>query len=202
MRVALFGGSFDPIHRGHVEPVVLAREQLGIDSVIFLPTARPPHKPSRSFAPPHRRFAMVELALLDRGGCFVSAHELTPGRSAYTIDTVEYFAGRFPGSEVFLLLGADSLATFYTWKRWQDIAETVRLVVLSRPGWDEDRLPEEAPLELHELARSERVLRVENEAVDVSSTAIRECLARGEEPHPGELSDLVLRYIHKYALYR
>ena len=80
MKLGLFGGSFDPIHRGHIEPVQAARKALGLERVIYLPTAVPPHKPGRILAPAHARYAMVEMALLEEEGLYASTFELTLGR--------------------------------------------------------------------------------------------------------------------------
>ena len=77
MNIALFGGSFDPIHKGHIEPVLKAKRQLGLDRVVYLPTARPPHKPGRQFATSHARWTMVELALLGEPDLLVSPLELS-----------------------------------------------------------------------------------------------------------------------------
>jgi len=200
MKIGLFGGSFDPIHRGHIEPVREARRLLRLERVIYLPTATPPHKPRRALAPAHARYAMVELALLDEEGLYVSAHELTPERPAYTVDTLEHFRRQMPDSELHLLIGGDSFADLHHWVRWQEIAAAARLVVLARPGWDLDSIPLDPGVAA--LARTDRVLVVRQAAVDVSSTRLREQLAAGLPIPPGDVPDLVVRYVQKYGLYR
>ena len=200
MKVGLFGGSFDPIHRGHIEPVREARRQLSLERVIYLPTATPPHKPRRALAPPLARFAMVELALLDEEGLYVSAHELTPDRPAYTVETLEHFRREMPEAELHLLIGGDSFADFHHWVRWPEIAAAARLVVLARPGWDLDSIPLDP--EVAALSRTDRVLVLRQPAVDVSSTRLREQLAAGLPLAAGTVPDLVVRYVHKYGLYR
>jgi cytidyltransferase-like protein len=107
-RVGLFGGSFDPIHQGHIAPVQMARQALAIERVLYLPTAHPPHKPEHVMAPPLARYAMVELALLGQSGLYASSFELTHERPAYTIDTVAHFRRELPGCRLFLLIGSDS----------------------------------------------------------------------------------------------
>ena len=200
MKLGLFGGSFDPIHRGHIEPVREARRALGLDRVIFLPTAKPPHKPGRVLAPAHARYAMVELALLFEEGLYASTYELTVDRPAFTIETLEHFRRESPGAEIFLLIGGDSLADLHHWVRWREIPQAARLVVLDRPGWDLDA-PALDP-EVAELARTDRVLLLRQPPVDVSSTRLREMLAAGLPLPAGAVPELVVRYLQKYALYR
>lgn len=199
MKLALFGGSFDPIHRGHIEPVQAARKIVGLDRVLYLPTAVPPHKPGRVLAPAHARYAMVEMALLDEEGLYASTFELTLGRPAYTIETLESFREALPDVDLHLLIGGDSYADLDHWVRWQEIVDAARLVVLTRPGWT----LEEASLspELADLARSGRVLFVRQPPVDISSTRLREIFRRGERPPAGTVPEAVVRYVQKYALY-
>lgn len=209
MRLGLFGGSFDPVHRGHLVTARAARRQLGLDRVLLLPTADPPHKPPRH-AGALARFAMVEIALLHEEGLYVSGHELTPGTTAYTVDTLEHFRGEHPDAELCYLLGSDSLADFDTWRRWKDILRLARLVVLARPGWALEEVLDDLPGELRErLVEGASDLRdglgppvVVERLVDVSSTEIRDTLEAGEEPPENLLPAGVLDYIQKYGLYR
>jgi nicotinate-nucleotide adenylyltransferase len=200
MKIGLFGGSFDPIHQGHIEPVREARRALGLDRVIYLPTAKPPHKPGRSLAPPLARFVMVELALLREEGLEVSPHELTLERPAYTIETLEHFRRELPEAELFLLVGSDSFADLPHWVRWREIPQVARLVVLPRPGWELATVP--LDLEVAALASTDRVLFLRQRPVDASSTRLRELLAAGLPLPAGVVPDLVVRYVQKYDLYR
>lgn len=200
MKIGLFGGSFDPIHRGHIEPIQEARRALGLDKVLYLPTARPPHKPGRAMAPALARYAMVELALLQEEGLYVSPHELTLERPAYTIETLEHFRREMPETELFLIIGGDSFADLHLWVRWREIPQVARLVVLARPGWDLDTGALHG--EVAELARTDRVLLLRQKPVDISSTRLREILAAGLPVPEGALPDLVVRYVQKYDLYR
>lgn len=204
MKVGLFGGSFDPIHCGHVEPVREARRALGLDRVLYLPTAQPPHKPKRQAAPPLARFAMVELALLGEEALYVSPYELTLGRPAFTVESLEHFRRELPGAELHLILGADSFLDLPQWHRWRRLPELAHLVVLARPGWELARTTRDGgrSAELADLLAAGRVTIVERQPVDLSSSAIRALLAAGEEPPPGALPPLVLEYVRKYQLYR
>ena len=196
-RIGLFGGSFDPIHNGHIRPVRAARESLGLDVVHYLPTARPPHKPQGTRAAALLRNTMVELALLPFPELVVSDAELDFGRSVYTIETVERYGAEFPDAELHLLLGVDSFNELPGWRRFDDLIEAVKLVVLARPG--ERGLDAEVRSSV-EKARGYVLVR--HRSVDVSSSDIRRRLARGAEVSPDLMPDPVLRYCRKYGLYR
>lgn len=202
MKLGLFGGSFDPPHRGHLEPVRMARQRFALDRVVYLPTAQPPHKPGPRLASALARYTMVELALLAEQELFASPYELTLGRAAYTADSLAHFRGQYPDAELSLLVGADSFATLHTWRRWREIARGIRLVVLARPGWEAERLRREVPPEVWGLVESGQASLMSGPAIDLSSTLLREVLGRGDEPPAGALSPLVLEYVRKYSLYR
>jgi nicotinate-nucleotide adenylyltransferase len=199
-KLGLFGGSFDPIHYGHILPVRAAKEALGLDRVVYLPTAKPPHKGAR-VATPLQRWAMVELALLDQDGLDASPLELTP-EPAYTIETLEHFAQAEPGAQLHLLIGGDSFADLPHWRRWRELFALARVVVLVRPGWEGEGLLAAAPPELAAAVASGRVSFVANPPVAVSSTELRETFAAGRAPAPGSVPEPVVKYIRKYGLYR
>lgn len=198
MKTGLYGGSFDPIHLGHVAPVQAARRALGLDRVLYLPTGRPPHKPGRHLAPTLARFAMVELALLHEEGLFVSDHELHDDRPSYTVETLEHFHRVLPADELFLLLGSDSLADLASWRRWRELPELAELVVLHRPGWERSALVPE----IAALLASGRVHLVNNPPIEVSATELRSRLERGESLPAGTIPQQVLDYVDKYGLYQ
>jgi len=199
-KIGLFGGTFDPIHVGHVAPVRAARAALGLERVFFLPTAHPPHKAARRFAPALARFAMVELALLDEEGMFASTHELREEPS-YTVETLEHFGAELPGADLHLILGSDSLAEIQTWRRWRELPRLARLVVLTRPGSEAALRPQVLPAPLRAAWETGRVLLVEHEPVPVSATELRLALTMGAEPPAGSLHPRVLDYARKYRLY-
>jgi nicotinate-nucleotide adenylyltransferase len=202
MKIGLFGGTFDPIHVGHILPVKQARTQLGLDLVIYLPTAIPPHKPGGQVAPPHARWTMVELALLSEPGLVADPFELTPQREAFTVESAEHFRSTFPAADLYLLIGCDSFAELHTWRRWEDLVAMVKLGVLVRPDWRPGALEAQLTPEVAALIGTDRVSFITNEPVAVSATELRRALAEGTQPPEGWLPDLVLEYIHKYNLYR
>jgi nicotinate-nucleotide adenylyltransferase len=204
-RVGLYGGSFDPIHWGHLRTVQAARSALGLDEVLYLPTARPPHKEGQQLAPALARFAMAEIALLGEPEMRVSDLELLRDGPAYTVESLEHFRRIWPETKLFLLLGSDSLAQLSTWRRWRELPELAELAVLLRPGAASHRA------EVVRIAEREPVLRaaleagrlhiVEGPLLAISSRQVRARLAAGDWPGPEVLPPLVLEYIRKYRLY-
>jgi nicotinate-nucleotide adenylyltransferase len=202
MKIGLFGGTFDPIHFGHILPVKEARTQLGLDRVIYLPTAIPPHKPGGQIASPHARWTMVELALLAEPGLVADPFELTPEREAFTVESVEHFRSALPDADLYLLIGCDGFVELHTWKRWEDLVAMVKLGVLVRPDRRPGALEAQLTPEVAALMGTDRVCFITNDPVAVSATELRRLLAEGAETPEGWLPDLVLEYIHKYNLYR
>lgn len=197
-RLGVYGGSFDPIHRGHVEPVRAAVDQLSLDRVLYLPTAAPPHKPGVEMAPIARRFAMVELALLDEPRLQVSDLEMRAAPS-YTVETLERLRSEVGDAELWLLIGADSLAAIESWRRWDELFELARVAVLRRPRRSRRSIAADASPELAE--RLGVVTWIDNPPVDLSATEIRHRLRAGESPPTGALEPSVLHYVRKYRLY-
>jgi nicotinate-nucleotide adenylyltransferase len=218
MRIGLFGGSFDPIHCGHLTPVLDAVEELGLDRVVYLPTGRPPHKPDRKLAPALARYAMTEMAVLGHQRLWVSGRELDESTPSYTIDTLLHFRGEHPNDELHLLIGADSYLELRSWHRVQEIVAMAQLAVLVRPGVDvpqpraADALDAASREDAHASSadaradpralRADGVRFVHNRPLEVSSTAVRRCLARGERPPAGWVPDPVVDFALKYRLYR
>lgn len=202
MKLGLYGGSFDPIHLGHIDPVRRARQALGLDRVLYLPTARPPHKEGRRQAPALARYAMVELALLGEDGLFVSPFEMERSTPSYTVDTLEHFQQIEPWAELHLLIGADSFLELERWVRWRRIAELAKLVILPRPGFDGEVFDQGLTPPLRRLIEGEGAVVIEEpELVDVSSTGVRQRLTEDSAVLDDVLPPLVIDYIRKYELY-
>jgi len=198
VRLGLYGGSFDPVHLGHLLPVRHAMETLGLDRVLYLPTARPPHKRRRELAPALARFTMVELALLDEPRMWVSALEIEAAEVSYTVDTLRTFSREQPESELYLLLGSDSFLGLPTWRAWRELPGLAKLVVMARPGWRMADLPPE----LARLVDDGSVHMVpQSVQIDASSSEIRRRIARGEPGLDDLIPRLVLEYIRKYEFY-
>ena len=134
MNILLFGGSFNPIHLGHLSMAKLAQESFAIDKVFFIPTKNHPfHKDSLKTSE-QARVEMVDLAIKDCDDFFLSKFELERDTTSYTYDTVVHFRELYPNSNIFLLIGEDNLYTFDKWYRYKELLEVVTLVVATRQG--------------------------------------------------------------------
>jgi len=137
MRIGVFGGSFDPVHVGHLIAAECCREQAALDRVLFVPAAIPPHKQSRGLAAGPHRLEMLALATAGHPAFAVSGDELDRGGVSYTVDTLARLADRLPGDELFLLLGPDAVADFAGWREPARIAGLARLVAMERAVLDD-----------------------------------------------------------------
>lgn len=191
MRLAFFGGSFDPPHVGHLLAVQDAFDQLALDRLVVIPAATQPLK-SAEVTPAAQRLAMTRLTFGDDPRFEVSDVEVRRGGVSFTVDTLEHFAARHPHAERFLLLGADVLATFGQWREPARVLTLARPVVLVRHS-DEAEQPDE-------LAGA-RVLKLATRRVDVSSTEIRARVRSGRSIR-GFVTDSVAALIERDGLYR
>jgi nicotinate-nucleotide adenylyltransferase len=140
-RIGLYGGSFNPIHAGHLLVAQAAQEELQLDRIYFVPTARSPFKPDQDPAPDACRLRWLRLALAGRSEWEVDPQEITRGGISYTIDTVRDYRGRFAGAELFYLIGADHLAQLPQWREAATLARLAQFVVIPRPGQVSAELP-------------------------------------------------------------
>ena len=202
MKVALFGGSFDPIHNGHIEPVLDAIKTAELDRVLYCPTARPPHKEGLDMAPALRRYAMVEAALVPWKKLRVSTFELREDGESLTIGTVRHYLESRPEWELSLLLGADAWAEIHTYQRWEELLELVSVLVMTRPGAASAPPAEALRPSAQRAIEQGRVSFVPNRGVAVSSGELRGMLSRGEDPPAGWVPSPVVEFIAKYRLYR
>ena len=188
-RIGVFGGTFDPIHRGHVDVADAVHRALGLDRMLVVVANEPWQKAGRPVSPAEDRYAMVEAALRDRPGLEPSRIELDRGGPSYTIDTVRRLLGDDPTAEVVVVVGADVVGGLVTWHEHEALRDLVTLAVVDRPG-----APGVDPSE------GWRFVRVPVEPLDVSSTALRSRLEAGE-PVDGEVPASVIRCIAERHLY-
>jgi nicotinate-nucleotide adenylyltransferase len=140
-RIGLFGGSFDPVHLGHLLVAQAAREELELARLVFIPAAQSPFKPDRQPSPAPKRLRLLRLALAGQTWCDIDAQEIQRGGVSYTIDTVRDYAARFPEARLFYLIGADHLPQLPKWRAAEELARRVEFVVIPRPGQAEQPFP-------------------------------------------------------------
>jgi nicotinate-nucleotide adenylyltransferase len=219
LSIGLFGGTFDPIHRGHVQVAEAVRRRFALERICLVPSAQPPHK--QTFTAAAHRLAMVRLAVGSRPGWEVSDLELKRRGPSYTIDTVALVKRSSPpGTRLYFLLGSDAFLEFNTWKAYDKLVKEVTLIVLARGGSDEDRL---APM----VARLERFVTrhfpggyrwdavggafvhpdslpihvFDGPRLEISASRIRRLIAGGQDVR-SLLDEAVADYIERKGLYR
>jgi nicotinate-nucleotide adenylyltransferase len=140
-RIGLYGGSFDPVHLGHLLVAQAAHEEVGLDKVIFVPAAQSPFKPDRALSPDKFRVQLLRLALAARSYCEIDCQELQRGGVSYTIETISNYRARFPEAELFYLIGADHVGQLPKWREARKLGELIEFVVIPRPGQPEQEFP-------------------------------------------------------------
>jgi nicotinate-nucleotide adenylyltransferase len=185
MRLGIFGGTFDPVHYGHLLLAECCREQLGLNELWFVPAAVPPHKQGRELTPGSLRAEMLELAIAGHTALRVCRYEIDRGGVSYTVDTLAHVRSEHPDAELFFLLGADSLRDLPGWRdpvRLCELATPVVVGRVSHPGIEAASALDYGPLA--EILSAERIAqirghRVEMPLVELSSSDIRRRVATG-----------------------
>jgi nicotinate-nucleotide adenylyltransferase len=192
LRIGLFGGTFDPIHLGHLIIAEEARERAELDRVVFVPSGIPPHKSHGPVSSSSSRLEMTRLAVEGNPGFEVSDFEAAREQASFTIETVRHFRKELGhGAELLLVMGADSILEISTWKNPRELLSESRPIVVSRPGFDLGKL---------EPWLREQALLVEGVLVDISSTDIRGRLVSGRSVRY-LVPPSVLSYIRDNQLY-
>lgn len=217
MRIGLFGGTFNPIHLGHLKIIGEVRNAFSLDRVVLIPAAIPPHKPARDMARTEDRMTMVRLATAGCQGLAVSDVEIQREGISYSIDTVNHFQRtQSPETELFFIVGVDAFMEFDTWKAHDELLERMSFIVMTRPDAgrsDLDGQREALGVFLHDRlsngyhydpaqkafvhCRKQPLYILEVTPVDISSTLIRNRIRRGKP-----IADLVPGSVHDYILQR
>jgi nicotinate-nucleotide adenylyltransferase len=193
VRLAIFGGSFDPPHIGHLLAAQDAFDQLSLDRLILVPAATQPLKTGREATDAPRRLDMARLLVEGDSRFEVSSVEVDRGGLSFTVDTLAHFAREFPDAERFFLIGADVLASFGQWREPHRVVALARLAILERAGDQPPMLPSGLD--------ERRLTHLPTRRVDVSSTDIRERVRQGRSIR-GFVTDGVAAYIARAGLYR
>lgn len=200
IRVGIMGGTFDPIHYGHLVTAEAARSQFGLDEVVFTPAGNPPHKKDYEVTPAEARYLMTVLAINDNPFFKVSRMELDRSGYTYTIDTLKQFSEQYgQNAQLFFISGADAVLDILTWKDVGEVLHYCTFIAATRPGYPIEKLAQKL-CELEELYGKE-VFPMEVTGLDISSTDIRRRIKEGLSVKY-LLPDSVERYIEKNGLYR
>lgn len=188
-RIGLFGGSFDPVHNGHIEAVNSFLKSGVIDEVWILLTPDPPHKTDQQKTDYEHRYNMLKLAFEESDRIKISEFEKELPKPSYTLQTIHHLKNQFPDYTFFLCLGEDSLQSFHKWHRYEEILEECTLLVVDRPGSDHSGVDSDI---------MEQTILVDHQPIDISSTEIRET---SDSSSIQKLPDEVQNYIQKNKLY-
>jgi len=191
-RIGIFGGTFDPIHIGHLAVAERACDELGLLKVVFVPALRPPHKPYRHISPIEDRLCMLKLAIGGNDRFLWSDVDMRPDEPSFTALMLERVGRQYPNAELFFIIGEDSLRDFGTWHQYDHILHLTKLAVAARPGVVvSDDIYAKVP------GLRERVVRFAAPLLEVSSTALRQRVSEGKS-----IRYLVPTAIHEYIQIR
>lgn len=206
--LALLGGTFDPVHHGHLRTALEVAEALAAERVLLVPAGQPPHR-SPPVASGSARLALLAAAVADESRLAVDDRELRRGGPSYTVLTLEELRSEHGARPLALVLGMDAFLGLASWHRWSELVELAHLVVVHRPGWSP---PEDGPVgalwrarradRAAELAAQPagRVLALATTQLDIAASRLREMLASGHDPRY-LMPDAVRRMIHEQGLY-
>jgi nicotinate-nucleotide adenylyltransferase len=198
-RLGILGGTFDPIHFGHLDAADAARRALQLDRVLLIPSFDPPHRPTDPMASGFHRFALVALAIQGNDALSASDMELTRTGPSYTADTLRAVARQgWRPSQIFFILGSDAFAEIATWREYPAVLDTANFVVIARPGTTLDAATARTPSLRGRLGQS--IFLVEARTRDVSSSTIRARLAT-RQPIDDLVPAAVARHIAAHHLY-
>ena len=217
-RIAIYGGTFDPVHSGHLEVAKSVSELFAIDEFLFVPARLAPHKLARDVSPAWHRYAMLALATRDEPRLCISTIELDSQEPQYTVDTLFQFRSQFQdAADLFFVMGADSWAEITSWREWQRLLTLANLIVVTRPGYEvstaevvKDIATRVVDVRGSSTAQTSGMVKAGspqvfiNDAVmnEVSATAVRQAARADRESDLNKLVPLdVAAYIRKYKLY-
>jgi len=195
----IFGGTFNPVHLGHINIALKLIQLKKVEQVIFIPALQPPHKLKDNIAPQKHRLAMLKLAVQGNQNLFISDHELNRKAVSYTINTASYFAEIF-GNNLFLIIGSDSLLELYTWHKAEELVNRYQFIIYSRPDYDITNQNE--LISYFGKTDTEKLMAsiVMDEHYFLSSSKIRQMIQNGKSVSKF-LQDSVIDYIEKHRLY-
>ena len=178
MRIGIYGGSFDPVHVGHVNAALTFKEELSLDKIIVIPAYQPPHKKGLAMTPSEHRLNMCNIAFGKLPGFEVSDIEIKREDEGYMADTIAQLREIYPEDEFYLLMGGDMLLYFRRWYAWHKIAEEAVLAVAAR-NWEDDSALEAEAAVLRSYGATVRIVPID--VKEISSTSVRETVRRADD---------------------
>ncbi len=171
MKTGIFGGTFNPIHNGHIFNARFIKDEFNLDRILFIPTGEPVHKKLSGNVTGELRYEMVSLAIADQEGFEASRIELDRPEPSYTVITLRELAETFPEDDFYLIIGADSFNELDSWMEYESIINTVPVIVMKRPG--------DSELRKSVSRKIAKLLVADNRNIDISSSVVRDRIARG-----------------------
>lgn len=196
--LGILGGTFDPVHMGHLRMAEAVYEKMQLEKIIFIPAYVAPHKVGLDFAPAEERFAMTKLAVEPFADFTVSDLELKRSGVSYTIDTVRELSRIYAGKKLYFIIGADSVVQLHTWNNIYDLLELATFVAAGRPGYEGVK---EQVVETLGREAAEKIVLLDTPEYDISSTDIRTRIRSGASL-AGLVPSVVEEYIRNHGLYR
>lgn len=197
MKIGIFGGSFNPIHNGHIHLATAAADGLGLDRVIFMPSNVAPHKIGKSVAPNEDRYNMCKLACEGHKNFEVSRYEIDRDEISYSVYTVKHFREKYPNDELFWIVGSDMFLCFDKWYKFKEILAMCSLCCASRETDDFEQLVKKRA----ELEKYGKIFLVKSPPVELSSTKIRDLIKKNQNCYC-YLNKKVVQYIVERKLYK
>ena len=198
-RVGLLGGTFNPIHSGHIRMACIALDEFILGEVVFIPTGSPPHKRNEYVAPAEHRLNMLRLAIQDESRFSVDSIEIYREGLTYTVDTLEVLCQEHPNTEYYYIIGADTLYELTGWRNFNRVIALTQFICVLRPGVDDDRVHEYA--QMLNQRYGPRIAIAQDKGPDISSSLIR-CLIADNRLAAGLMPESVAEYIRLNQLYR
>lgn len=210
-RIAFYGGSFDPLHIGHLKIAGELAALFHLDSFVFIPAFHAPHKKGKNPTSAFHRYAMLASATANIPNVFVSKMELESPDEPFTIETLEKLKREFAEDKLFFVIGADSWREITTWREWENVLTIVNLIVVTRPGFDiefshvteniRERIVDLRGGERFEDSDSDQIYLTDRVNLEISATEIRRKIGANDSNWRNNLTDEVANYIEKYDLY-
>jgi len=214
-RIAFYGGTFDPVHCGHITVAKRLLLLFRLQEFVFLPAFHAPHKGDIKPTSAYHRFAMLALATSDEPQITISTLELDRAERRYTVDTLPEIIQRHPNADIFFVMGADSWVDILTWREWEKVLLMTNHIVVTRPGFEisTDHVSDAVRERIVDLRNSRNTVKLDEPGqriyitdavkVDVSATAIREDVREDERlDNQDDVPEEVAKYIEKYELYK